>query len=76
ERIANAGYDFGLIDATRMYVEGLLAAAADERLAGLPLRDFHAEPLARGWVTYFEPYEAVHKMNVEKVRSTQQKAAD
>lgn len=76
ERIANAGYDSGLIDATRIYVEGLLAAVADERLAGLPLRDFLAEPLARGWVTYFEPYEAVHKMNIDKVRGKQKKAAE
>ncbi|WP_045836419.1 MBL fold metallo-hydrolase [Hyphomicrobium sp. 99] len=68
ERIAGAGYDTGLIDATRIYVEHLLAAAADERSSRLPLRTLLAEPLARGSITYFEPYEAVHKMNVDKVR--------
>lgn len=68
ERILGAGYDAGLIDATRIYVERLLAAATDEHLAHLPLRAFVAEPLASGSITYFEPYEAVHRMNIEKVR--------
>lgn len=69
ERIAEAGYDSGLIDATRIYVERLIGVAEDEHLAELPLRAFLAEPLARGSITYFEPYEAVHQMNVEKVRA-------
>ena len=70
ERIAGAGYDGGLIDATRIYVERLLAAATDERWAALPLQAFVAEPLAKGSIAYFEPYEAVHRSNVAKVQAT------
>ncbi len=37
ERIAGSGYDAGLIDATRIYVERLLRVPDDEQLAALPL---------------------------------------
>lgn len=75
ERIAGAGYDAGLIDATRIYVERLLRVPDDEQLAALPLSDFIREPLSGGSITYFEPYEAVHRMNIEKVRAVNRKAA-
>jgi len=59
-----------LIDATRIYVERLIGVAEDDDLAGLRLNAFLAEPLASGAVMYFEPYEAVHQTNVEKVRAS------
>ena len=69
ERIANGGfgYGYGLIDATRIYVERLLRVHEDEHLATLDLRAFLGEPLADGSVAYFEPYEAVHRANIAKV---------
>lgn len=69
ERIAGLGYDAGLIDATRIYVERLIEAGDDDQLARLPLKAFLAEPLARGAISYFEPYEAVHRTNIAKVRA-------
>jgi len=75
ERISGSGYDVGLIDATRFYVEGLLRVPEDERLRSMPLSAFIAEPLSIGSITYFEPYEQVHRMNVEKVCSAHPKAA-
>jgi cyclase len=75
ERIAGAGYNSGLIDATRIYVERLLRVPEDEQLAGLPLSSFIAEPLADGSITYFEPYEAVHRGNIAKVRLVNRKDA-
>jgi glyoxylase-like metal-dependent hydrolase (beta-lactamase superfamily II) len=66
-RIATGGYGPGLIDATRTYVERLLAARADPALAAAPLETFVAEALARGDVTAFAPYEAVHAANVARV---------
>ncbi len=67
ERIAGSGYDAGLIDATRVYVERLLRVPDDEQLAASSLSAFIREPLSAGSIAYFEPYEAVHRMNIEKV---------
>ena len=52
-RIAAGGYGPGLIDATRTYVERLLAARSDPARAALPLDAFIAEALAAGDVEYF-----------------------
>lgn len=66
-RIAAGGYGPGLIDATRRYVERLLAARSDPALAAAPLATYVAEALARGDVAAFAPYEAVHAANVARV---------
>ncbi len=65
--IAAGGYGPALIDATRLYVEKLLRLKAEPALAGLDLRTFAAEAFATGAISYFEPYEAVHRRNVEAV---------
>ncbi|MFG1214148.1 MBL fold metallo-hydrolase [Xanthobacter flavus] len=65
--IAGGGYGPALIDATRLYVEKLLRVKAEPALAGLDLRAFAAEAFATGAISYFEPYEAVHRRNVEAV---------
>ena len=69
EKITGAGYGRSLIHATRAYVERLLMVPHNEALARQDLRAFLAEPLARDWVTYFAPYEEVHRSNVAKVLS-------
>ncbi|MFG1249878.1 MBL fold metallo-hydrolase [Xanthobacter flavus] len=67
EVIAAGGYGPALIDATRLYVEKLLRLKDEPALAGLDLRAFAAEAFATGAISYFEPYEAVHRRNVEAV---------
>ncbi|MFS8038631.1 MBL fold metallo-hydrolase [Xanthobacter sp. AM11] len=67
EVIAAGGYGPGLIDATRLYVEKLLRLKGEPALAALDLRTFAAEAFATGAIGYFEPYEAVHRRNVESV---------
>jgi cyclase len=67
EKIAAGGYDRGFIEATRRYVRKLLELKANPELAKLGLREFAAEALATGSVEYFEPYEPVHRRNVEAV---------
>ncbi|WP_024278413.1 MBL fold metallo-hydrolase [Xanthobacter sp. 126] len=67
EVIAAGGYGPALIDATRLYVEKLLRLKDEPTLAGLDLRTFAAEAFATGAISYFEPYEAVHRRNVEAV---------
>ena len=66
-RIAAGGYGPGLIDATRSYVERLLAARTDPALAAAPLSAFIVDAAARGDVTPFAPYEAVHAANLARV---------
>jgi cyclase len=74
EKIAAAGYDRTLISATQVYVEKLLRAADDEALQTQDLRTFLTEPLHKGWVTYFAPYEDLHRGNVENVVAAMGKA--
>ncbi len=61
------GYGEGLIRATQRYIRDLQRVPYDPALAGLPLRTFVAESLDAGWLTYYEPYERVHKSNLAEV---------
>jgi glyoxylase-like metal-dependent hydrolase (beta-lactamase superfamily II) len=67
EKITAGGYGRDFIDATRLYVERLEAVKTDRSLADPDLRTFAAEALATGAVSYFEPYEPVHRRNLEAV---------
>ncbi|WP_445678359.1 MBL fold metallo-hydrolase [Radicibacter daui] len=68
EVIAAGGYGPGFISATQRYVERLDLARTDDALASLSLKDFAADLFADGDLSWFEPYEAVHRANVEAVR--------
>jgi glyoxylase-like metal-dependent hydrolase (beta-lactamase superfamily II) len=65
--IAAGGYGAGLIEATRLYVGKLLRLRAEPHLAGQDLQGFAPDAFATGAITYFAPYEAVHRRNVEAV---------
>ena len=67
ERIAAGGYDKGLITATQIYLEKLLACRSSGILRDQSLAQFASEEIERGWIGYFAPYETVHKENVRKV---------
>jgi glyoxylase-like metal-dependent hydrolase (beta-lactamase superfamily II) len=67
EVIAAGGYNRGLIVATQQYIRTLQRCREDPELRDLPLRELIAGPLEAGWVHYFEPYEAVHRENLETV---------
>jgi cyclase len=67
DTIARGGYDVSLIQATRRYIEKLLACRSDPDLARASLLDWLAPDLAAGTLTMFEPYEAVHRGNVQKL---------
>lgn len=62
ERIANGGYDSGLINANRDYLRRLVAGEGRD---GTPLSVFVADDVAAGRIGYFEPYEAVHQANLK-----------
>ena len=67
QTIEAGGYDRSLITATEAYVRKLLACRQDPELAKQDLRTFGAEMFATTAAEYFEPYEAVHRQNVEAV---------
>lgn len=70
EVIAGGGYGPALIAATRLYVEKLLRLKAEPELEGEDLRAFAAAAFATGAITYFAPYETVHRRNVAAVLGT------
>ncbi|MGO8684769.1 MAG: MBL fold metallo-hydrolase [Thermoleophilia bacterium] len=62
-----SGYGEGLIRATQHYLRDLLRVPRDTALAALDLQAFVANSLAAGWITYYEPYERVHRSNLAAV---------
>jgi len=67
EIIEHGGYGRGLVGATKRYVEKLLRVGKEPLLAAQTLRDFVADDLAAGTISYFSPYEAVHRQNLERL---------
>jgi cyclase len=65
--IAAGGYPKGLIDATRDYLHVLLRCAAEPELRATPLPELIADAVAAGWLTYYAPYEEVHRENLAAV---------
>lgn len=70
EKIAAGGYPASLVGATRRYVDKLLRCPGDEGLASQDLRTFAGDDFACGAITYFPPYEEVHRGNVKAVCAT------
>ena len=64
--IAAGGYEPSLIGATERYIRDLIRSETDPGLRSHNLRAFIAGQLAEGSMTYFAPYEAVHRQNVER----------
>lgn len=67
ETIAGGGYGPGLIQATQDYIRFLQRCREEPELRKQPLREVLAESIEAGWVRYFEPYEAVHRENLDTV---------
>jgi cyclase len=65
--IAGGGYPPVLNDATRSYIRLLQRMPSEPELREVPLRELIGDSLAAGTLVYFEPYEAVHRRNVETV---------
>ena len=67
EIIALGGYEKTFIRATQQYIRMLKRMAGEPELREKPLNEIIRGPLDAGWVNLFEPYEAVHKRNIEAV---------
>lgn len=73
--IAASGYGDGLLQATQRYLRDLLRLTEAPARADVDLRTFVADSLAAGWLTYYEPYERVHRSNVAEVLGRRADAA-
>lgn len=71
EVIASGGYGPGLIDATRDYIEILRRCRDVPEFREAPLKELIAGSLAAGSLIWFEPYEAVHRLNVAAVLASE-----
>jgi cyclase len=67
ETIAGGGYGSDLLFATLTYIRLLQRMRNEPDLRELELKDLLAPQIRRGQVRYFEPYERVHRENVETV---------
>ncbi|HVD41242.1 MAG TPA: MBL fold metallo-hydrolase [Solirubrobacterales bacterium] len=67
EAIESGGYSRDLITATEDYIRLLQRMPDEPELRELPLRELLARQLAAGDLRYFEPYERVHRENVQTV---------
>ena len=67
EIIALGGYEKTLIRANQQYIRMLKRCVHEPELRVKPLREIINGPLEAGWVNLFEPYEAIHRQNVEVV---------
>ena len=67
--IAAGGYAPTFIAATEDYIRALQRSRTDAALRDLPLREFVADALSAGSITYFAGYEPVHRHNLDVVRA-------
>jgi cyclase len=67
DRIADGGYGPGIIPATQDYIRFLQNCRSDPALRDLPLTDVIRPWLDNGTLTWFPPYEAIHRQNVRAV---------
>lgn len=65
--IAAGGYPKGLIDATRDYLDKLLRMPDEPELRATPLTALIAGDVEAGRLTYYAPYEEVHRENLAAV---------
>jgi cyclase len=67
EALDAGGYGPGVIVATQDYIRLLRRMPAEPELRELPLSELLASQLAAGDLRWFEPYERVHRENVQTV---------
>jgi cyclase len=67
EIIALGGYEKTLIRANQQYIRMLKRCVGEPELRVKPLSEIINGPLEAGWVNLFEPYEAIHRQNVDVV---------
>lgn len=68
DRIARGGYEPTLITATERYMQRMLDQAPKDPASDPTLADFVKPEIEAGWISWYAPYEVVHKRNMAVVR--------
>jgi cyclase len=66
QKIASGGYEASLIEANKSYLEKI--TTTQSRLLSASLKEFAAAEIGSNSIIYFEPYEAIHRRNLDIVR--------
>jgi len=64
EVIRQGGYTKTLIDATRQYITRMVNRAHEEKYLESQLEEYIGDSIEKGWISLWEPYRDVHKMNL------------
>jgi len=64
EVIRQGGYTKTLIDATRQYITRMVNRAHEEKYLESKLEEYIGDSIEKGWISLWEPYRDVHKMNL------------
>lgn len=67
EVIRNGGYTKTFIEATVNYITRMIQRSKDANFLETSLEDIIGDSFQKGWVSLFEPYRAVHTMNLKLV---------
>lgn len=67
--IVKGGYDKTFIDATVMYISGMLKRVHDQDFRQTKLEDYVGEALASSWIHPWKPYREVHDMNLQVMQT-------
>jgi glyoxylase-like metal-dependent hydrolase (beta-lactamase superfamily II) len=70
--IAGGGYPRELIRATQQYIRLLKRIPGEPSLRYAGLRELLAQSIEAGWISYYAPYEEVHRENIEAVLAAAQ----
>jgi glyoxylase-like metal-dependent hydrolase (beta-lactamase superfamily II) len=68
--IARGGYEPTIITATERYIQRLLEQAHKDPASDPTLAQFVKPEIEAGWISWYAPYEAVHKRNMAVVRAS------
>jgi len=66
--IRNGGYKKTFIDATVNYITRMIQRSKDANFLQTSLEEIIGDSFQKSWVSLFEPYRAVHKMNLDLVQ--------
>ena len=63
--IAQGGYESSLITATTDYITKMMAGVKDEDYLQGKMEEYIQASVAKGWISPFEPYRAIHQHNLQ-----------
>lgn len=70
--IARGGYEPTIITATERYMQRMLEQAPKGPESDAPLAELVRPEIEAGWISWYAPYEVVHKRNMAVVRASRQ----